>query len=112
MNTQVTKVSQSMSFVFSPRSLNQSMTTIMKQSGIYNQIFVPPTYFKQFCINRRSFESNRHAQDKFNLIYILQPIFETPRTHAVIQTKAPSLALTFTETKSKLMESTNSLQNY
>ena len=39
MNTQVTKVSQSMSFVFSPRSLNQSMTTVMKQSGIYNQIF-------------------------------------------------------------------------
>ena len=74
--------------------------------------FVPPIYFKRFSINGHSFETNRHAQDKFNLIYILQPIFETPRTHAVIQTKAPSLALTFTETKSNLMESTNSQQNY
>ena len=74
--------------------------------------FVPPNYFKRFCINGRGFETNRHAQDKFNLIYILQPVFETSLTHAVIQTKAPSLALTFTETKSKLMESTNSQQNY
>ena len=72
----------------------------------------PPTYFKQSCINRRSLESNRHTQDKFNLIYILQPIFETSLTHAVIQTKAPSLALTFTETESNLMESTNRQQNY
>ena len=47
MNTQVTKVSQSMSFVFSPRSLDQSMTIAMKQLGIYNQGFELILYLRR-----------------------------------------------------------------